>query len=435
MSSRPSPFSSLKYDLPASVVVFLVALPLCLGIASASGAPPIAGLIAGIIGGIVVGLVSGSPLGVSGPAAGMIAIVLSAVEELGTYERFLAAVVMAGVIQIALGLLKGGIIAYYFPNSVIKGMLAGIGILILRKQIFPAMGYDEHAVEHLTFEEADHYSQSTEFSNMLANVTPGAVVITLVGLVLLILWERPFIKRLKPLATIPGSLMAVTAGIFLALAFTGHGLLEVGAGHYVSLPKLPELQDILRFDFGTLFTFPDLGAVRSYKFWLVAFTLAIVASLETLLCVEATDKLDPWKRVTPANRELHAQGIGNILSGLIGGIPITQVVVRSSANIQSGGRTKMSTIMHGVLLLVCVLAIPNVLQLIPMASLAAVLLMVGYKLAQPSQFKQMWNAGLMQFTPFMVTVIGVAAIDLLKGVFMGLAVAIVHILWKNYRTP
>lgn len=428
-------FGSWKQDLPASIVVFLVALPLCLGIAAASGAPPIAGLIAGIVGGIVVGSISGSPLGVSGPAAGLIAIVLAAVEDLGTYELFLGAVVVSGLIQIALGLLKGGIIAYYFPNSVIKGMLAGIGILILRKQFFPAVGYDEHAVEHFTFEEADHYDQVAEFSNMFQNITPGAVVITLVGLFLLILWERPFIQRIKALATIPGSLMAVIAGIVLALLFQGHALLNVGAGHYVALPELPKLSTIGEFDFGTLITMPDFSAWMSTKFWMVAFTLAIVASLETLLCVEATDKLDPWKRVTPANRELHAQGIGNSLSGLLGGIPVTQVIVRSSANIQSGGRSKLSAILHGVLLLVAVLAIPGILMLIPMASLAAVLLMVGYKLAKPSQFKQMWKAGTMQFFPFIVTVIGVAAIDLLTGVFLGLAVAIVHILWKNYSTP
>lgn len=428
-------FSSWKQDAPASIVVFLVALPLCLGIAAASGAPPIAGLIAGIIGGVVVGAISGSPLGVSGPAAGLIAIVLTAVEDLGSYELFLGAVVMSGLIQISLGLLKGGIIAYYFPNSVIKGMLAGIGILILRKQIFPAVGYDEHAVEHLTFEEADHYDQVTEFSNMLQNITPGAVVITVVGLALLLLWERPFIQRIRALATIPGSLMAVVAGIVLALIFQGHSVLEVGAGHFVALPELPKLSNIGEFDFGGLITMPDFGALLSYKFWMVAFTLAIVASLETLLCVEATDKLDPWKRVTPANRELHAQGIGNSLSGLIGGIPITQVIVRSSANIQSGGRSKLSAILHGVLLLVAVLAIPGILMLIPMASLAAVLLMVGYKLAKPSQFKQMWKAGTMQFFPFVVTVIGVATIDLLTGVFLGLAVAIIHILWKNYSTP
>lgn len=428
-------FSSWKQDLPASIVVFLVALPLCLGIAAASGAPPIAGLIAGIVGGIIVGFLSGSPLGVSGPAAGLIAIVLAAVEDLGTYELFLGAVVVSGLIQIALGFLKGGIIAYYFPNSVIKGMLAGIGILILRKQIFPAVGYDEHSVEHLTFEEADHYDQATEFSNMLENITPGAVVITLVGLALLILWERPLIKRMKFLATIPGSLMAVVAGIVLALVFEGHSVLNVGSGHFVALPELPKLSTIGEFDFAKLITLPDFSAWMSYKFWMVAFTLAIVASLETLLCVEATDKLDPWKRVTPANRELHAQGIGNSLSGLLGGIPVTQVIVRSSANIQSGGRSKLSAILHGVLLLVAVLAIPGILMLIPMASLAAVLLMVGYKLAKPSQFKEMWKAGTMQFVPFIVTVIGVAAIDLLTGVFLGLAVAIVHILWKNYSTP
>jgi MFS superfamily sulfate permease-like transporter len=432
---RSTIFSFWKQDLPASVVVFLVALPLCLGIAAASGAPPIAGLIAGIVGGLVVGSISGSPLGVCGPAAGLIAIVLSAVADLGSFELFLAAVVMSGVIQIILGIVKGGIIAYYFPNSVIKGMLAGIGILILRKQIFPAMGYDEHAAEHLTFEEADHYDQATEFTQMMTHITPGAVVITLVGLALLLLWDRPFIKRIKALTYIPGSLMAVVAGIFLAKLFNGHALLHVDPTHFVSLPELPTLGNLNQFDFSTLITVPDFSGMWSTKFWAVAFTLAIVASLETLLCVEATDKLDPWKRVTPANRELHAQGIGNSLSGLIGGLPITQVIVRSSANIHSGGRSKLSAILHGALLLICVLVIPGVLMLIPMASLAAVLLMVGYKLAKPSQFKEMWEAGPMQFLPFIITVIGVAAIDLLSGVFMGLTVAIIHILWKNYSIP
>jgi MFS superfamily sulfate permease-like transporter len=419
-------FRYWKQDLPASVVVFLVALPLCLGIALASGAPLIAGVVAGVVGGVIVGLASGSPMGVSGPAAGLTAIVLTAITQLGSYEIFLTAVVLAGVLQLAMGLLRAGIIAYYFPSSVIKGMLAGIGVIIVLKQIPHAVGYDADFFGDLAFEQPDQQNTFSELVHMLNYISPGAVVVTLVSMFLMILWERPFIQKNKVLKFVPGPLLAVIAGIVLANVFTGVPQLIIGAGHYVDLPSITGFDVLPR---------PDLSGLMLPMVWTTAFTIAIVASLETLLCVEATDKMDPWRRTTPANRELYAQGAGNMISGLLGGLPVTQVIVRSSANIQAGGRYKLSSILHGMLLLVSVLSIPFLLRQIPLASLAAILLLVGYKLSKPSLYKIMWKAGFMQFVPFVVTVLGVAFTDLLTGVGMGMAVAIVHILYKNYRVP
>ncbi|MCB0795184.1 MAG: SulP family inorganic anion transporter [Flavobacteriales bacterium] len=419
-------FAHWKQDLPASVVVFLVALPLCLGIALASGAPLISGLIAGVVGGIVVGLASGSSLGVSGPAAGLAAIVLAAISDLGTYELFLAAVVVAGLVQVGLGLLKAGVIAYYFPNAVIKGMLSGIGVIIILKQIPHAVGYDADYMGDQDFLQRDQHNTITELFYMMDAINPGALVITLVGLVLMVLWERPFIKRNPVLNIVPGPLLAVLAGIGLAITFTGTPMLEVGAGHYVDIPDLSSFAALPRL---------DLAGFLMPKVWVVALTIAVVASIETLLSVEATDKLDPYKRTTPANRELIAQGAGNLISGLIGGMPVTQVIVRSSANIQTGGRTRLSAIAHGFLLLGCVLLLPGLLRMIPLASLAAVLLLVGYKLVKPAQIKRIYQMGIMQFLPYVVTVLGVAFTDLLTGVGLGIAVAFIHILWKNFETP
>lgn len=419
-------FSSWKQDLPASIVVFLVALPLCLGIALASGAPLIAGITAGVVGGMVVGLISGSSLGVSGPAAGLTAIVLVAIAELGSYELFLTAVILSGVLQVVLGLLRAGVIAYYFPNSVIKGMLTGIGIIIILKQIPHAVGYDADPIGDMDFVQVDQHNTLSELYYMLDGITPGAVVISLVCLALMVLWERPFIQRHKALSFVPGPLLAVAAGVILSELFRSDPTLVVGAGHFVDIPDLTGLGDLPR---------AQIDGMMNPKVWTVAFTIAIVASLETLLCVEATDKLDPWKRVTPANRELLAQGIGNAASGLLGGLPVTQVIVRSSANIQAGGHGRLSAVVHGVLLLCAVLLLPDLMRLIPLASLAAILLMVGYKLAKPSMFTEQWQAGPMQFIPFLVTVLGVAFTDLLTGVGMGMGVAVIHILWKNYRTP
>lgn len=411
--------SHWKSDLPASLVVFLVALPLCLGIAVASGAPPIAGVVAGVVGGIVIGGLSGSPMGVSGPAAGLSTIVLGALSDLGTFELVVCAVMIAGVVQMVLGLLRAGIIAYYFPNAVIHGMLAGIGLLIILTQLTHAVGYDKAP------EGSEEY-HFADFRTMLDFITPGAVIVTLVGLALLIIWERPFFKTNKIFKVLPGSMMAVIAGIVLGQLFMGHGFLHISAEHFVDIPSVNGMSDLPR---------PDFSGFMDPKVWQIAGIIAVVASLETLLCVEATDKMDPWKRVTPANRELLAQGAGNVVSGFLGGLPLTQVVVRSSANIQSGGRTQLSTMVHGTLILGAVLLFPSLLRMVPLASLAAVLFVVGYKLIKPAQFVQMWRDGLMRFVPFVVTVLGVAFVGLLNGVIMGLVIAVLHILWKNYRVP
>lgn len=401
------------------MVVFLVALPLCLGIAVASGAPPIAGVVAGAVGGIVIGLTSKSPLGVSGPAAGLTTLVLGAVTDLGAFELVLCAVMLAGVIQIILGFLRAGIIAYYFPNAVIHGMLAGIGVLIILTQLTHGLGYDK-------VPESDEVYHFSDLRAMLSNITPGAVVVTLTCLALMLLWDRPFVKNNKFLKVIPGSMLAVVTGIVLGLLFTDHPFLHIGAEHFVNIPNIGGMSDLPR---------PDWSGFTDPRVWQIAGIIAVVASLETLLCVEATDKMDPWKRVTPANRELHAQGIGNIVSGFLGGLPLTQVVVRSSANIQTGGRSNLSTVVHGLLIVTAVIIFPSLLRMVPLSSLAAVLFLVGYKLIKPKQFVEMWHDGLMRFIPFVVTVAGVAFIGLLNGVLMGLTVSIVHILWKNYRVP
>jgi len=419
-------FEHWKQDLPASVVVFLVALPLCLGIALASGAPIVSGLVAGAVGGIVVGAISRSGLGVSGPAAGLVAIVLTAIAELGGYEAFLMAVVLAGVVQLAFGALRAGIIAYYFPNAVIKGMLAGIGITIVMKQIPHAVGYDADYMGDESFDQPDQHTTWSELFYMVDGISQGAVIITVICVLMMLLWERPFIKRNSILKLIPGPLLAVVIGIVLAKVFATIPTLAIGPDHFVGLPDINGLNDL---------HLPDFGSMMNWAVWKVAITIAVVASIETLLSVEATDKLDPYNRTTPANRELVAQGTGNIISGLLGGLPLTQVIVRSSANIQAGGRTSLSAVIHGFMLVLSALLLPDLLRSIPYACLAAVLLLVGYKLVQPSQFKAMWKAGIMQFLPFVVTVLGVYFIDLLWGVGLGLLVSIVHILWKNYRVP
>lgn len=412
-------FQHWRQDLPSSIVVFLVALPLCLGIALASGAPLISGIIAGVAGGIVVGLASGSALGVSGPAAGLTAILLAAAMELGRFELLLTAVVLAGLMQILLGLLKAGVIAYYFPSTVIQGMLAGIGVLIILTQVTHALGYD--AMPQSV--EAYHFA---DLRTMFAFITPGAVAISASCLLVLVLWERPAIRRHRVLARVPGSMLAVVLGIVLGVVFQYDPMLALGAGHFVQLPDLTGWGDLPH---------PTPAGLVQPLVWKTAAVIAVVASLETLLCVEATDKMDPWKRTTRANRELHAQGLGNLVSGLLGGLPVTQVIVRSSANIQSGGRSRLSTVLHGTLILAAVLAFPGLLRMVPLASLAAVLIVVGYKLIKPAQFTALWRQGAVRFVPFAVTVAGVALIDLLTGVGLGIAVAVIHILWKNFRVP
>ena len=421
---------NLKYDLPASVVVFLVAVPLCLGIALASGAPLFSGIIAGIVGGIIVGALSGSPLGVSGPAAGLAVIVLSAIIELGAFQTFLMAVVLAGVIQLALGFAKAGIIGYYFPSSVIKGMLAGIGVIIVLKQIPHAMGYDKDYEGSVSFAQPDGHNTFSELYYMLGAISPGAVIITVVCLAILILWERPFMKKQRIFQIVQGPLIAVAAGIGLNMLFKSMPDFALRGEQIVQIPVASSISEF----FGQ-FTFPDFTQLTNPDIYVVAITLAVVASLETLLCLEATDKLDPFKRVSPANRELKAQGVGNIISGLVGGLPVTQVIVRSSTNIQSGGRTKAAAIFHGIILLGAAMIIPNILNLIPLASLAAILFLVGYKLAKPSLVRSMYRQGWEQFVPFVVTVVGIVLTDLLTGIGIGLFVAIMYILYSNYRKP
>ncbi|WP_405376996.1 SulP family inorganic anion transporter [Nonlabens sp. Asnod3-A02] len=427
-----NPFKNFKNDIPASVVVFFVALPLCLGIALASGAPPFAGLIAGIIGGIVVGSISGSNIGVSGPAAGLASIVALAIKDFGGldnggFEILLVAVVMSGVIQIVLGLLKAGIIGYYFPSSVIKGMLVGIGVIIISKQIPHFFGLDENYEGAWDFFQEDGENTITEILRIGEFISPGATLVGFIGLGILLLWNNVLNGKSKIFEIIQGPLVAVVVGIIYYVLTMDAGYWSISTDHLVKVP-VPEDFD----SFVGQFRFPDFSQALRGDVILVGFTIALVASLETLLCVEATDKLDPRKRVTPTNRELIAQGTGNILSGLVGGLPITQVIVRSSANIQSGGRTKMSAILHGFLLLASVILIPTLMNKIPLSVLAAILLVVGYKLAKPSTFKQMWKAGWRQFIPFIVTVV-LLYFNFLLGVGVGLAIGIIVTLYQSFQ--
>lgn len=421
-------FKHLKNDLPASIVVFFVALPLCLGIALASGAPLFSGLIAGIIGGIVVGFLSGSKIGVSGPAAGLAAIVLVAITSLGGYENFLVAVVLGGVIQLLFGVLRLGIIGYYFPSSVIKGMLTGIGIIIILKQIPHFFGYDADPEGDFAFFQIDGENTFSEILNMVNNIQPGSALIGIAALAILLLWSNVLSKKGEFFEVVQGPLVAVVVGIIFYVLTKSHDTLGIENTHLVSVP-VPDGFD----SFIGQFSFPNFAAISNPEIWVVAFTIALVASLETLLCVEATDKLDPDKNVTPTNRELLAQGTGNIISGMIGGLPITQVIVRSSANIQSGGRTKASAIIHGFFLLISVILIPTILNMIPLSVLAAILLVVGYKLAKPSTFKAMYDGGWEQFVPFIVTIVGIVFTDLLKGIGLGLAVGIFIVLFRSYK--
>ncbi len=427
-SNKTSFFGNLKADLPASIVVFFVALPLCLGIALASGAPLFSGLIAGIVGGIIVGALSGSQIGVSGPAAGLAAIVLTSIGALGGFENFLVAVVLGGIIQVVFGILKAGIIGYYFPSSVIKGMLTGIGIIIILKQIPHFFGYDSDPEGDFSFFQVDGGNTFSGIFEAFNNISLGSTMIGLIALAILLLWSNVLSKKGKIFQLVQGPLVAVVAGIVYFVATQGSEKFGISSDHLVSVP-VPENLD----SFFGQFTFPNFSVITNPAVWVTAFTIALVASLETLLCVEATDKLDPEKRVTPTNRELMAQGTGNIISGLIGGLPITQVIVRSSANIQSGGKTKASAIIHGGFLIVSVILIPKLLNMIPLSVLAAVLFIVGFKLAKPALFKVMYNLGWKQFLPFIVTVLGIIFTDLLIGIGMGLAVGILIILYKSYQ--
>lgn len=451
-NNKLSPFKYLNKDIPAGLVVFLVALPLCLGIALASGAPMFSGIIAGIVGGIVVGSLSGSPLGVSGPAAGLAVIVADGIRDLGTnaagdfdmmigFKAFLVAGLIAGVIQIILGFLKAGIIGYYFPSSVIKGMLAGIGITLILKQIPHALGWDKNPEGAWDFYQSDGHTTFSEIGYAFANFSTGAVVITVVSIGLLILFQQKFIKQNKVLGLIPGPLLAVLGGILLNEVFKLYmpdlmlvnetamlDGLEVTNNHLVNIKSADA-----GLPYYGLITFPDWSILSNPKIYMIGFTMAIVASLETLLCVEATDKLDPQKRTTPTNRELLAQGTGNVVSSLIGGLPVTQVIVRSSANISSGGQTKSSAVIHGIFLAAFVLLLPGLLNMIPLSCLAAILLMVGYKLANAGLFKSMYQNGMSQFLPFIVTIVMIIVTNLLWGIVIGLVVSIFFIIKRSYE--
>jgi len=425
-----NPLKNLKNDIPASIVVFLVALPLCLGIALVSGAPLYAGIIGGIIGGIVVGSLSGSALGVSGPAAGLAVIILNAITELGGFEIFLVAVILAGILQVIFGFARAGIVAYYFPSSVIHGMLAGIGILIFLKQIPHAFGYHGDPAGDFEFFQTDGQNTFSGIINVLQNINYGVTIVSILSLAILILWQSKLLSRFKFTKIIPGPLMVVVVGILLNQAFNNIPTLKIELEQLVSLPIAGSASEF----FGN-FTFPDFSAFMNPQVYLTAILIAVVASLETLLSVEATDKQDTLKRITPTNRELKAQGVGNIISGLIGGLPVTQVIVRSSANQQSGGKTKASTIIHGVFLVLSIIMIPNILNFIPLGALAAILMVVGFKLAKPSLFRKMYNQGKGQFGPFVVTILGIVFTDLLIGISLGMVVAISVILYNNFRIP
>lgn len=415
----------LGKDIPAGLVVFLVALPLCLGIALASGAPLISGVIAGITGGVIAGIFSGSNLGVSGPAAGLTVIVLNAIQEIGQFELFLVAVVLAGLFQIVLGWMGAGKIAYYFPSSVIKGMLAAIGVLIILKQIPHAAGVDGDPWGEISFFQPDGQNTFSALQSVLSYFLPGAALIGIISLLVLILWDKA--KHVPIISMIPGPLVVVLLGVVLnTWVFQDW---QLTSAHLVSLPVASHWTAVSEF-----LVFPDWSGLQMGIIWKTALVIAIIASIETLLCVEATDRLDPAKSITPTNRELVAQGVGNIASGLIGGIPITQVIVRSSANIQAGGKTKMATIVHGFLLLVSVVFIPTYLNLIPLASLAAILLMVGYKLTNPQTIKKVYQDGWDQFIPFMTTIVAIVLTDLLVGIGIGLIVGIGFVLYTNFSS-
>lgn len=415
-----------KKDLLAGVIVFLIALPLCLGIAQASGAPLFSGVVAGIVGGIVIGALSGSALSVVGPAAGLTAIVLAAINDLGAFDIFLCAVMVAGLMQLLLGFLKAGSIANYFPSSVIEGMLAGIGLTIIIKQIPEALGYERPDTTNMA--DADDGFSMDFFTESFKHVQPGAVIIGVVCLALIILWQT---KAFKKIQLLPAGLVAVVVGTLINQWFVSSGSsMSLDQTHLVSLPIASNFNEFIG-----QFSMPDFNGFLNPKVWQTGIVIAIVASIETLLCIEATDKLDPLKRYTPTNRELKAQGIGNMISGLIGGLPVTSVIVRSSANINAGARTKVATIVHGALLLVCVATIPVILNMIPKASLAAILIFTGYRLCRPAVFMHMWKGGWTQFIPFVATALAVVGLDLLKGVGLGLLIGVFYILRQNMRIP
>ena len=420
--------SNLAKDIPAGLVVFLVALPLCLGISLASNAPLAAGIIAGIVGGLVVGVLSGSSTSVTGPAAGLTAVVASQIAELGSFQAFLVAVIVAGALQIVFGMLKGGFLSSFFPSSVVKGLLAAIGIIIIFKQLPHLVGYDALPAGAHAFLEPNDENTFSAMADAFRLLLPGATVLGLLSLGLLVLWgEVPWLKK----SPIPGPLAAVflgTAGNMLLIKM-GHPW-AIAPTHLVQVPVAEGASGFLQ-----LFSFPDFSVLGKPALYGAAVTLAVIASLETLLTIEAVDKIDPQQRKSPANRELLAQGAGNIVSGFLGGLPMTSVIVRSGANLNAGAQTKVSAIFHGVLLLGCVALLPRWLNQIPLCALAAILIVTGYKLASPKIIGQMWKEGKYQFLPFAITVIAIVFTNLLTGILIGLGVSLLFILYSNFRRP
>jgi MFS superfamily sulfate permease-like transporter len=427
MTKKINLFANLKSDFASGLVVFLVALPLCLGIALASGAPPLSGIIAGIVGGIVVGFLSNSHISVSGPAAGLTAIVAAAIISFGSFEMFLTAVLIAGAIQLALGFLKAGAISNYIPNNVIEGMLAGIGVIIILKEIPHALGLDNDYFGNLSFIQSDGQNTFSELFQIGNYMHFGALIIALISLAIIITWDK--VGFLRNLRVLPAALIAVIVSVLLNEYFIASGSsLAISSEHLVSLPVVQSASE-----FAGLITTPDFSALASTEVWIIGVTIALVASIETLLCIEAADRMDKQKRYTDTNRELKAQGVGNMVSALIGGLPMTSVVVRTSANNNAGAKSKMSTIIHGGFLLVSVAAIPFLLNKIPYATLAAVLFVVGYKLAKPATFVHFYKRGKYQFVPFLATFVAVVVTDLLKGVLLGLTISIIFVLRGNLK--
>jgi MFS superfamily sulfate permease-like transporter len=428
-SLQPSIENLIRHDASAGLVVFLVALPLCLGIALASGAPLFAGIIAGVVGGIVVSTASGSNVSVSGPAAGLAVIVATSIQTLGSYQTFLLAVALAGLMQILLGVLRLGVIGDYVPNSVIKGMLAGIGLVIILKQIPHALGRDKDFEGDLAFLEGRE-NTLTDIVEAVMSASPGAILISAASLAILLGWDWVVAHTSPLLKQVPASLLVVVTGIGInsALGTVAPALQIREPEHLVTLPVVSSIWGF----FGQL-TAPDFHAIANPKVWTIAMTIAIVASIETLLSLEAADRLDPYKRISPPNRELMAQGLGNLISGMIGGLPITSVVVRTSANVYAGARTKLAALFHGVLLLAAVLLIPAFLNLTPLACLAAILMLVGYKLTKWSLYTGMFALGWTQFLPFIVTVLAIVLTDLLTGVLIGLALGLFFVIRQNHH--
>lgn len=428
MTKKINLFANLKADFASGLVVFLVALPLCLGIALASGAPLFSGIISGVVGGIVVGYLSQSHLSVSGPAAGLTAIVLTAITDLGAFNVFLTAVFIAGILQLLLGFIKAGTISNYFPTNVIEGMLGGIGVIIFLKQLPHAFGYDKDYEGDFAFLQPDGENTFSELFQVIGHIQLGSVIITAVSLFILIMWNKvDFLKKMK---LVPAALIAVIISIIINELFIKTGSsLAIKDEHLVKLPVPTSIEE-----FKAIFVFPDFTTLTNSKVWIVGVTIAIVASIETLLCIEAADRMDALKRYTDTNVELKAQGVGNIVSALLGGLPMTSVVVRTTANNAAGAKSKMSAIIHGVLLLVSVLTIPVLLNKIPLATLAAVLLLIGYKLANPKTIKHFWEKDrIYQFIPFIATMIAVVFTDLLKGVALGMIISVIFVLKGNMQ--